>query len=331
MFKKILFFSAFLSLLVIPLTSQSQVLYKLNGKNIEVKDLSASQQQQYFEFQFENYEKNRMLLDQSLFDQHVVEEAKKTKKTPEQVSAGLLKTDEVSDKEAKTWFDKNRTKIPPQYTLDQVKGELKKFIETEKREVKKNEILKKIKSDQKFELALVKPQAPEVKISVDDYFSKGSKSAKVTLVEFADYQCPHCKATAPEVKKLADKYKDKLRVVYIDFAFNPSGISKVIAQGAYCAGQKDKDKYWDYNRIAFEKQPNVDKDTPLVIAKELKINAEEFKTCVDSKAAIDYVNRGKVEGEKVGVNGTPAIFINGRRYLGSHQFEDLKKVVDEQM
>ena len=247
------------------------------------------------------------------------------------MSASLLKIDDVTDKEAKTWFDKNRAKIPPQYTLEQVKSELKKYIESEKRELKKAEILKKIKADQKFELQIAKPQAPEVKINVEPYFSRGSKSAKVTLVEFADYQCPHCKATAPEVKKLADKYKDKLRVVYIDFAFNPSGISKTIAQGAYCVGEKDKDKFWDYNRIAFEKQPNVDKETPFAIAKELKVNAEDLKACIDSKAAVDYVNSGKVEGEKVGVNGTPALFLNGKRYLGSHQFEDLKKAIDELM
>ncbi len=318
-----------LGLLLVSATSIAQVLYKADGKNVELKDLTPTQQQQYYEYQFENYEKSRMLVDQALFDQHVAVEAKKSKKTPEAVSAALLKTPEVTDKEAKAWFEKNRTKIPPQYTLEQVKGELKKFIETEKRELKKSDILKKLKSEQKFEILVAKPVAPEVKINVDDYFFQGSKSAKVTLVEFADYQCPHCKATAPEIKKIADKYKDKLRVVYIDFAFNQSGISKVVAQGAYCVGQKDKDKYWDYNRIAFEKQPNLDKETPLVIAKELKLNADEIKACLDTKAAVDYVNHGKAEGEKVGVNGTPAIFLNGKRYLGSHQFDDLKKAIDE--
>ena len=60
--------------------SQAQALYKLNGKPVELKDLNATQQQQYFEFQFESFEKTRMLVDQSLFEQYVAEQAKKTEK-----------------------------------------------------------------------------------------------------------------------------------------------------------------------------------------------------------------------------------------------------------
>jgi protein-disulfide isomerase len=65
----------------------------------------------------------------------------------------------------------------------------------------------------------------------------------VTIVEFADYQCPHCKIAAESLKKVTEKFKGKVRLVFMDYPINPSGISRAVAEASHCA--LEQGKFWE--------------------------------------------------------------------------------------
>lgn len=306
--------------------ASAQSLFSLGGKNYEPKDLSPGQQQQIFELQFEHYEKTKQAIDNLVFDTHLEEEAKKQGKPKDDIAHKMLDVKEPSDKEIKSWYDENKTRIPPNYQFDQIKGEIAKIVKQEKTKVKREEVLNKIKKDRKFALTLAKPEAPVMELKLDGFPFKGKDGAKVTIVEFADYQCPHCKMAVDSFKKVMDKYKDKAKMVFVDYPINPSGISRGVAEASHCAAEQGK--YWEYHYKAFEGQATLDKDSPTKIAKDLKLDEAKFKACVDSGKGKALVNKGREEGERIGVSGTPYVVINGRRYMGAHTPEALTKEIE---
>jgi protein-disulfide isomerase len=301
------------------LCSAAEPLFSVGGKSVETKDLSPGQQQQLFEIQAESYERTKMAIDNILFENYLDEEAKKQSKSKDEIANKLMDVKAPSEKDVKKWYEENKAKIPPNYKFEEIKDKIAEIIKQEQMKTKREGALEKIKKEKKFSLSLAKPVSPVVELNVDGFPSKGKDKPKVTIVEFADFQCPHCRAAADALKKVVEKHKDQVRLTYVDFPINPSGISKIVAEGSHCA--EEQGKYWDYHYKAFEGQQTLDKDSPSKLAKELKLDEAKFKACFDAGKGKSVVEKGRAEGERIGVSGTPYILMNGRRYMGAHSVE----------
>lgn len=167
--------------------------------------------------------------------------------------------------------------------------------------------------------------------------TKGNANAKVTIVEFADFQCPFCGAVnggnksmiermsaqtkfEPLFPGLDDDYikSGKVRFVYKDFAFldngSDTGESHLSAQAAYCAG--DQQKYWEYHDYLYshqtgENQGAFAQDKLEGFANDLGLEPDAFKNCLTSKKYLQKVKDYTKFGESIGVNGTPTMYLNG--------------------
>jgi protein-disulfide isomerase len=322
---KHLYFASLLAV-IFSTPALAQGLFSYGGKTYTDKDLSPAQQQQIFEIAMQNFEQTKSAVDSFIFDLYVEEEAKKQNKSRADVEKKLLEVKEPSDKALKAWYESNKSRIPPTYQFDQIKGEIAKIVSQEEMKRKRDDLLEKIRKSKKVTVALTAPSAPVVSVNVEGFPAKGKEGAKVTLVEFADFQCPHCKQASESLKKVTDKFKDKVRYVFLDFPINPSGISKAVAEGSHCAAEQGK--YWEYHYKAFDGQSTLDKETPLKLAKELKLDEAKFKSCFDGTKGKAIVEKGRMEGERIGVSGTPYLLINGRRYMGTHTYEAIVKEVE---
>jgi protein-disulfide isomerase len=322
---KIFYAMGFLALISTkPLLADS--LFTLGGKSVSVGDLSPAQQQQLFEIESQSYEQMRASVDKVVLDMHFADEAKKQNKSRDDLEKAAFDVKDPTDKAVKTWYEANKANIPPNYQFDQIKPEIVKIVKQEEMKIKRDALLEKVKKEGKFAFNLAKPVAPIADIKIDGYPSKGKDGAKVTVIEFADFQCSHCKAASESFKKVAEKMKDKIKYVYIDFPLNSSGISKLVAEGSHCAA--DQNKYWEYHYKAFETQSTLDKDSPAKLAKDLKLDEAKFKACFDGTKGKAMVEKARQEGDRIGVSGTPYVLINGRRYLGAHTVEALTKEID---
>ena len=194
-------------------------------------------------------------------------------------------------------------------------------------------------------------QAPEdsgapVKVSVDDDPILGGKKAKVTLIEFSDYECPFCKKyftdTYPQIKK---DYIDtgKVKMVFRDLPLGFHQNAPKEAEAAECARKQGGDTaYFKYHDQIFTKTTSNGTGLALdqlpVIAKELGLNVSKFQQCLDSGEFKTEVDKDLADAAKVGASGTPTFFIgkstsngeiDGIKIVGAQPYSAFRAIIDE--
>lgn len=290
----------------------AESLYKANGKTFGDDALSPKAKHSMYDVEKRTYDTKLAIVEGELLENYIEQQAKKQGKSREDVEKALFAAKEPTDKEVKDWYEKNKARI--QYPFEQIKGEIARLIKSEGQNKIKQDLVAKIKKETKFEFLLSKPVIPIVKIDSAGYPVSGNEKSSVTVVEFADYQCPHCKHAYEIMKKIKKEHKDKFKFIFMDFPINRSGISRVVAEGAYCANEQGK--FWEYHGAAFDAQSSLSKESPKKLASDLKLDEKKFEACLKDSKAKEYVARAEKEAQRIGVHGTPAIFVNGKKLDG---------------
>jgi len=149
--------------------------------------------------------------------------------------------------------------------------------------------------------------------------SKGAKSPVVTIVEWADFECPHCGATAPVLKELVERYSDQVRLVFKHYPLSGHEHSDEAARAAVAAEQQGK--FWPLEEALFASQKSgLDEANILKLAREAGLDMKSFDTARASEATADVVARDRKQADALGLTGTPMIYINGR-YFALEQFD----------
>ena len=287
-------------------------LYKLNGKKYKTHDLNDSSMQLIYEAERRHYESILKIVEKNLLDTYLNNLAKSSKKSRQQIESELFQV-KVDDAAARHWFEANKARLGGRSFQD-IKGDILNFLVGQKQAEEKEKLIKKIKKEEKFSFSLKAPTPPKLSINYDGYPYKGSKNAKVTIVEFADYLCPHCKVASKNLASVYEKYKDKIKVVYMDFPLRKEGPSMHIAHGGVCADKQNK--FWEYHYMAFDNQSTASHSSPVQFAKKLKLDLDEFQKCMNAKSTLAKVDQARLEGERIGISGTPTIYINGVKING---------------
>ena len=151
----------------------------------------------------------------------------------------------------------------------------------------------------------------------------GNDEAKVVIVEFSDFECPSCKTMGNKLKTLVSEYGDKISVVLKNFPLDQKCNHSLgsplhyfacdIATLARCAGQYGK--FWEYHDLAFAEQQNVNAKTIRDWASRLGLTNEQIEGCLSSKGMQEKIKDDISLGLQLGVNGTPTVFINGKKLL----------------
>jgi protein-disulfide isomerase len=134
--------------------------------------------------------------------------------------------------------------------------------------------------------------------------SKGPDDAKVTLVEFADFECPHCRAAVPMIDAVLAAHPDKVRLVYKLVALPMHVRAEPAARAAWAAGQQGK--FWEMEHMLFERQDHLEQGDLERYAHILKLDIAKWKVDMESPAAKDRLE------EDLKLKGTPTIYVNGR-------------------
>jgi protein-disulfide isomerase len=232
------------------------------------------------------------------------------------------KVGEVTDQEVKDFYEKNKPRFKDQ-TLDQVKENVKRQLVAQKAMVFRNNLMDRLKEDAKIQVFITRPT---ISVSVDDDASKGKKDAKVTIIEFTDFQCPFCARARPTVNQIVETYGDKVQYVLRDFPLNFHPLAQKAAEAAECAGEQDK--YWEYSDLLWANQKALSVADLKKYAQEAKLDTGKFDQCLDSGKMAEEVNKDMADGSKAGVTGTPSFFINGQMLTGARPFEQFKEVID---
>jgi protein-disulfide isomerase len=234
----------------------------------------------------------------------------------------------VTDAEVSTFFTANVSQMQGR-SLDAMKPAITRYLTDQRRTQAREEILSALRSKgPAIRVSLEVPRASVAIAAANPTW--GNASAPVTIIEFSDYQCPFCQRVEPTLKRLRAAYGDKIRFVWKDFPLtqiHPQAFKA--SEAAHCAGEQGK--YWELHDVLFNKQQELQPDDLKRHAIELGLNAPAFNQCLDSSKYGERVRDGLAEGNQLGVNSTPTIFINGRRLSGAQPYEVFAAVIDEEL
>jgi protein-disulfide isomerase len=175
------------------------------------------------------------------------------------------------------------------------------------------------------------------KISLKGRPSRGPEDAKVTIVEFSDFQCPFCtRGYTTLEQQVMKEYDGKVRLVFKHFplqSIHPWAEPAAVA--ADCAFQQKPQAFWKLYDYYFQNQKDITqqnlKEKVAAALADEGIDMAKLNDCIDNQKTLAQVKADQQEGSTVGVNGTPAFFINGRLLSGAQPFEQFKAVIDDEL
>lgn len=153
--------------------------------------------------------------------------------------------------------------------------------------------------------------------------------AKVTIIEYSDFECPFCGKAQPTLKQVKDTYGDQVEIVFKHFPLSFHAKAQKASEASECA--RDQGMFWEYHDVLFTKQTALDVDLLKQYAVDLGMDATAFNACLDSDEKAAVVAAAFEEGKAAGVTGTPAFFINGKKLVGAQPFSEFKKIIDKEL
>ena len=189
------------------------------------------------------------------------------------------------------------------------------------------EYVKSLRAKRKITILL---EPPREEVAVGDTPAMGPSDARVTVIEFADFQCPYCRSIEPTLNQLREQYKDKIRYSYRDFPLPMHPYAEKAAEASRCAGEQGQ--YWPYHDRLFTGDAESLSDAHLrSTAADLKLDSDKFGKCLDSGKEQAAVVKDFDQGKSLGITGTPSFFINGYYVSGAVSYQQLRELVDQQL
>jgi protein-disulfide isomerase len=166
-------------------------------------------------------------------------------------------------------------------------------------------------------------------IDVSEAPMEGNPSARVTLVEFADYECPHCKRFQPVLRQILDEFRKEIRIYFKHYPL-PQHTNARLAAEAAVAAQK-QGKFWQYQDKLWENQDNLSPAEMEKFAKEIGLDLTKFRADLDDPKTKARVQKDRTDGITLGLSSTPTLFINGREYTDAKDTESLREWIKEEI
>jgi protein-disulfide isomerase len=288
--------------------------------------ITVAQVDEQIKMEDKKFQLRKQGLDQLLMEKLVKAEATKKGMTEEQyLKAEIEDKAAPSDKQIEEFFKQNSARLPQGATLEQLKGQIAAYLTGTQRQQRMAGLYEQLRKDYNVSVQLNEPRK-QVEAKGP---SRGPDKAPVTLVEFSDFQCPFCSKAHDTVEQVMQTYGGKVRLVFRQFPLNFHQNAAKAAEAALCAN--DQGKFWEYHDVLFKNQQSLEIPQLKEHAKTLGLEASSFQACLDTSKHKKAVDDDLAAGQKVGVNGTPAFFINGVQLSGAVPFDDFKKVIDQEL
>ncbi|MBN1607727.1 MAG: thioredoxin domain-containing protein [Polyangiaceae bacterium] len=206
---------------------------------------------------------------------------------------------------------KEKTKSFPPAQCSMMLGQIDEIV----RELKQQELARKPLD-----------AAAQAKIAAGDAPSFGPADARVTLVEFSDFQCPYCSRAAAVTAQLKEKYGTKVRFIFRQFPLSFHQNAEAAAEASLAADAQGK--FWEMHDKMFANQGSLDRGSLEGYAKDIGLNLAKFKKALDSKETEARVKADQELGTQVAVQGTPSLFVNGKRVENPADFGAVSAAID---
>jgi len=237
------------------------------------------------------------------------------------------KTTPVTPKEIDALYEVYEKRL--QKPKSDVEGQLRSLLQEQKIKARRHEFAQSLQAKAKVSVYLGPPTPVRVNVSADGPV-RGAASAPVTIVEFEDFQCPFCKSSQPTLDQVLLRYKDKVRLIHRDFpiqSLHPA--SWQAHEAGRCA--EEHGKFWEYRDLLYKNPPATSLEQLTTYASQLGLDPSDFKNCMESGKFKAAVQKDEDEANRLGVQGTPAFFINGQFLSGALSESEFARIIDQEL
>lgn len=176
-------------------------------------------------------------------------------------------------------------------------------------------------------LALAASARAQVAITTDPGMTKGTAAAPVTIIEFADYQCPYCKRVQRALDEVLREFDGRVRLVFKDFPLAVHDRARAAAEAARCAASQGA--FWTYHDRLFAEQPRFSREQLIEYAVDIGLDRDEFIGCLDEHRFAPAVDADVAQARALGVSVTPTFIIDGVKIEGSRPPAVFRDAIDE--
>ena len=192
-------------------------------------------------------------------------------------------------------------------SFDDVKVQAKASLRFAKTQQARQDFYAQLRKQAKVAVLL---EPPRVQVAYDPARVRGNPKAPVMIVEFADFQCPYCRAAESTLDNVFAKYKGQVAISYRDFPLSSiHPYAQEAAEAARCA--EEQGKFWQYHDLLFANQDKLDHSGLLQEAHSLNLDEKQFGACLATQKYKAQIDADELAGRNAGVNGTPGFFVNG--------------------
>jgi len=166
-------------------------------------------------------------------------------------------------------------------------------------------------------------------IPVDGSPTLGPDKARITLIEFSDFECPYWSLAVQQVRAIMAAYPKDIKLIYKQFPLSMHPNAPLAAAASLAANEQGK--FWQMHDIMFANYRKLSRDNIMTWAQQIGLDMNRFKADLDSKKFQAVIKKDTADGEAAGLYGTPAFFINGKHYNGPLEMDQVKPILDAEL
>ena len=304
----------------------------VGGTSIAITEVEAGLRIPLYELEVERYRLTRRKLEQV-----VAERLLQAAATQRNMSVSAYVTAEIQDQmavtpaevEARYRQSRPASVAPEEMSEERAKQDIKLVLIRERAGLALQRLLERLSREANVSIDLRPPEPPRIELTAGNDPALGPERAPVTVVEFADFECPVCKESVPALKELRRLYPEQVRFVYRDFPLAAHPQARPAAEAAQCAHEQGQ--FWAYHDALFGQAPELSAPAYVKIAERVQLNTEDFAACLRSGRAAAAVAKDAMEAQRIGLTGTPTFFINGRYLGGLQSLDALRDAVEKEL
>jgi protein-disulfide isomerase len=302
----------------------SDVVVEVQGAKVTMGDLEQKSAAALFQARTTYYEAERKVIEDAV-DQKLLEQqaAKEGLTIPQLLDKHVNSTiaADPSEEALRVYFEGVDTTQP----YEAVRGKILDALRQRRTAKAKAAYLESLRKQGPIVIRLAPPRAP---ISMKDVPVRGDVASGVTVLEFADFECPYCQQLQPVLDKLETEFKGKIVFAFKDFPLPMHPDAPKAAEAAHCAGAQGK--YWEYHDMLFAKQ-RLDVASLKNYAGDLNLDTQAFATCLDKGQMAGVVAEQASEAHALALQGTPTMLVNGRMINGDLGYERIRALILEEL
>lgn len=305
-------------------STAADAILEIDGKRFTAEELERKNAAAVFQARNALFDAQRKGADEFIDEYLLTREAREKNVTVEQLLERYAYADlakDPSDEALRVYYDGIDTAEP----YDVVRDKIRDLVRQRRMAKAKAAYIQSLRKRAAIAVRLPTPRAA---ITVGDAPVRGMAAARVTIIEYADYECPYCQQIQPVVERIEKEYNGKIAFAFKDVPLPMHANAQKAAEAAHCAGAQGK--FWQYHDLLFSTRqygaPHLKEH-----ARALELDQASFDRCLASGAQAERIKAYVAEAQSIGLPGTPGFFINGRFLNGAIDYQVFRQAIEEEL